>query len=145
MGLSLVNNTAVLTPPNRAVRIAEPLGRLSKAPPLNRNTESPVSLGISERTLSQISTLQAAVHRSHQAIAAGKADLNTLSQTLANNANTFRASVAKAVSNAPAIRDEEYAHEVAVATQEQLRVAAGFTVLSNSNQTSQLLANLAQE
>lgn len=145
MELSLVSNVAALPPLNKTARVSESSERLSQGVQINRNSESPASLGLAAHTLSQISTLQAAIHNSHQAIAAGQADLNTLSQTLANNANSFRVAVAEAVANAPAIRDEDYAHAVAVATKEQLRVAAGFTVLSNSNQTTQLLSNLAQE
>lgn len=63
-------------------------------------------------------------------------------QTLESNANNLRATLENTVAAESTIRDTDFAAETANFTKNQVLIQAGTTVLSNANQTSQLVLGL---
>jgi flagellin len=62
--------------------------------------------------------------------------------TLESTANNLRATLENTVNAESVIRDTDFAEEIATFTKNQVLVQAGTTVLSNANQTSQLILSL---
>jgi flagellin len=64
--------------------------------------------------------------------------------TLESTANNLRATLENTVNAESVIRDTDFAEEIANFTKQQVLVQAGTSVLSNANQTSQLVLSLLQ-
>ena len=62
--------------------------------------------------------------------------------TLASTANNLRATLENTVNAESVIRDTDFASEIANFTKAQVLVQAGTSILSNANQTSQLVLSL---
>ena len=66
------------------------------------------------------------------------------SNTLESTANNLRTTLENTVSAESVIRDTDFAEEISNFTNTQILVQAGTSVLSNANQTSQLVLSLLQ-
>ncbi len=66
------------------------------------------------------------------------------SNTLESTANNLRTTLENTVSAESVIRDTDFAEEISTFTNSQILVQAGTSVLSNANQTSQLVLSLLQ-
>jgi len=64
--------------------------------------------------------------------------------TLESTANNLRTTLENTVSAESVIRDTDFAEEISTFTNAQILVQAGTSVLSNANQTSQLVLSLLQ-
>jgi flagellin len=65
-------------------------------------------------------------------------------QTLESTASNLRSTLENTVAAESVIRDTDFAHETSVLTKNQVLIQVGTTVLSNANQTAQLVLGLFQ-